>query len=200
MRRLPLVIACLFALGSPAVAEDLRTALVAGGCFWCVESDFDKVDGVRETISGYAGGTTQNPTYGEVSSSDTGHLEVVQITYDADVLSYERLISLFLRSIDPLDADGQFCDRGAVYATAIFAETDEELATAEVALAAAEAELGTPIATTLRTAATFYPAEEGHQNYYKKNPLRYAVYRKGCGRDARVREVWGDNAAFDHNS
>jgi len=200
MRRFALLFAALGALGTPVAAEDLRTALVAGGCFWCVESDFDKVDGVVETTSGYAGGTSEDPDYKAVSSKGSEHLEVVQITYDADLLSYETLLTVFLRSIDPLDAGGQFCDRGEPYTTAIFTASDDELAVAQQVVAEAEAELGEPLATTVRGAATFYPAEEGHQDYYKKNPLRYTVYRKGCGRDARVKEVWGDSAAFHKGS
>ncbi len=200
MRHGTVLLATLGLLATPVTAEDLRTAVVAGGCFWCVESDFDKVDGVVETISGYSGGASENPDYKAVSAAGSGHLEVVQITYDADILGYDILVSLFLRSIDPLDDGGQFCDRGEPYTTAIFVKDEDEQAIAQAALAEAEAVLGAPLATTVREAAPFYAAEDGHQDYYKKNPLRYTVYRKGCGRDARVKELWGKDAAFDHGS
>lgn len=200
MRYGTVLLAALGLAATPVAAEDLRTAVVAGGCFWCVESDFDKVDGVVETISGYSGGTTADPDYTVVSTQSSGHLEVVQITYDADILSYDTLVSLFLRSIDPLDDGGQFCDRGEPYTTAIFVKGEDEQAIAKAALAEAEKALGAPLATTVREAAPFYAAEDGHQDYYKKNPLRYTIYRKGCGRDARVKELWGEDAAFNRGS
>jgi len=195
MRRIALT-AILFLIPAFAQAETLRSVVVAGGCFWCVEADFDKVPGVTETISGYAGGDVANPTYRQVVNGGTGHLEVVQITYDADRVSHEEILRLFLRSIDPLDAGGQFCDRGESYSTAIFVETAQERAAAEAAIAAAEAELGQTVVTPVRDAAPFYPAEAYHQDFYQKSAVRYTSYRNGCGRDARVREVWGDQAAF----
>ncbi|WP_112320399.1 peptide-methionine (S)-S-oxide reductase MsrA [Oceanibium sediminis] len=179
-----------------AQAETLKSTVVAGGCFWCVEADFDKVDGVTETVSGYSGGTVENPTYAQVVSKGTGHLEVVKITYDADVISYPQLMKLFFRSIDPTDAGGQFCDRGESYTTAIFVANEEERAAAEAAKAEAAAALGTDIATAVRDAAPFYRAERVHQDYYTKNPLRYLTYRKGCRRDARLQALWGDEAYF----
>lgn len=185
---------CLW--GVAAQAETLRSTVLAGGCFWCVEADFDRVNGVKETVSGFAGGTVENPGYNAVVRGGTGHLEVVKITYDADLVSYEQILTLFLRSIDPLDAGGQFCDRGESYTTAIFAEGAEERAAAERAVAAAEAALGQPLATTIRDAAPFYAAEKYHQDFYKKNPVRYSSYRAGCKRDRRVKEIWGDAAPF----
>lgn len=183
-------------LAGPALAEDRQTAIFAGGCFWCTESDFDKVPGVLETVSGYIGGTVEAPTYRQVVSGGTGHLEAVAITYDADVVDYATLLQLYWRSIDPLDAGGQFCDRGESYTTAIFAETDAERRLAEASKAESAEILGAPIATTIRDAAPFWPAEEYHQDYYRKNPIRYSFYRSRCGRDARVRAVWGEAAAF----
>ncbi|MHA3976293.1 peptide-methionine (S)-S-oxide reductase MsrA [Halovulum sp. GXIMD14794] len=179
-----------------AQAEDIRTVVVAGGCFWCTEADFEKVEGVKSAVSGYSGGHVENPGYRQVVRGNTGHLEVVEITYDADTVSHERILELFLRSIDPTDASGQFCDRGESYTTAIFVATPEERATAEAEVAAAEAQIGTQVVTTIRDAATFWPAEDYHQDYYLKNPLRYKSYRTGCRRDARVKQIWGEDAPF----
>jgi len=202
MRSLTRIIATLTLALAPlmAAAEDIRTVVLAGGCFWCVEADFDKVEGVIGTVSGFSGGTSENPTYRQVVSGGTGHLEAVEITYDADVVTYTQLVHMFLRSIDPLDAGGQFCDRGEPYTTAIFAETDEERTSAQAALSEAQAALGQPLATTLRDRSAFYPAGNKHQNFYKKSPLRYGTYRKGCGRDRRVKDIWGDAAAFAKTS
>ena len=189
-------------------AQDTRTAIVAGGCFWCVESDFERVDGVVEVVSGYAGGAVVDPSYRQVSRGGTGHLEAVQITYDADILSYDQLLHLFLRSIDPTDAGGQFCDRGQSYTTAIFAATEAEQQAAQAALAAAEAELGLPVVTSVREASEFYPAADNHQDFYRSSAIiltrrgpmtranAYAFYRESCGRDARVAELWGRDAPF----
>jgi peptide-methionine (S)-S-oxide reductase len=192
-----LIAATLLAgLAAPAQAEDLKTAIFAGGCFWCVEADFDKLSGVVETVSGYTGGDTENPSYREVSTEDTGHYEAVRITYDADVVEYQTLIDTFWRTIDPTDDGGQFCDRGSSYRTAVFATSPEQAAAAEASRAAAERALGREIVTPVAGAETFWPAEDYHQDYYKKNPLRYTFYRRSCGRDARLRQLWGDQA-FD---
>lgn len=191
-----------------AHARDIQTTVVAGGCFWCVEADFEKVQGVIEVVSGFAGGNVANPSYRQVVNGGTGHLEVVEITYDADQIAYNQLIHLFLRSIDPTDAGGQFCDRGFSYTTAIFVRNSQERAIAEAAIASAEAEIGRSIVTPVRNAATFYPAEEYHQDYYRSEDLivtrfgprrksvAYGLYRNACGRDARVREIWGASAPF----
>lgn len=197
----PLVATLLITLPAlmpaPAVqAEDLRKAVVAGGCFWCTEADFEKVDGVSAAVSGYAGGHVDNPEYRQVVRGNTGHLEVVEITYDADVVSHQQIVELFLRSIDPTDPGGQFCDRGESYTTAVFVANPEERATVEAEVAEAETQIGTKVVTAIRDAATFWPAEEYHQDYYKKNPLRYSSYRKGCRRDERVKQIWGDDAPF----
>jgi len=189
-------------------AEDIQTATVAGGCFWCVESDFEKVNGVIGAVSGYTGGTTANPTYETIKGS--GHYEAVQITYDADVVSYDQLLHLFFRSVDPTDAGGQFCDRGESYRTAIFVSNTAQNASAEAAKAAAQRDLGQQIVTPILQAARFYEAEAVHQDYYKgssivltrRGPKRqseaYAFYRDACGRDQRVSELWGDAAPFVH--
>lgn len=193
---------------SRANAEEIRTAVVAGGCFWCVESDFESVEGVIEAVSGFAGGELDNPAYRDVTGGETGHFEVVEITYDADRLPYQALIHLFLRSIDVTDDGGQFCDRGPSYRTAIFTNSAEERAIAEAEIAEAEAQLGQVVVTQVLDAAPFWPAEEYHQNYYRSEDLvltrfgprrksvAYGLYRRACGRDARVSELWGDDAPF----
>ncbi|MGB0497924.1 MAG: peptide-methionine (S)-S-oxide reductase MsrA [Rubricella sp.] len=187
------ILAAALALSPLAAKADTATAVFAGGCFWCVESDFDKLDGVSETVSGYSGGTLTNPTYREVTSQDTGHYEVVQITYDPEVVSYGELVEYLLRHVDPTDAGGQFCDRGPSYRTAIFAASEEEEEAARTVIERLEAsvDLPGPIVTPVLDAAPFWRAEEYHQDYYLKNPIRYTFYRLRCGRDARVEAVWG---------
>ncbi len=175
-------------------AQELDTAIFAGGCFWCVESDFDAIPGVVETVSGYTGGILPNPTYEQVSAGGTGHREVVQITYDPSLVSYSDLLTAFWHSVDPTDAGGQFCDRGESYATAIFVQDDAQRALAEASKREAEVSLGQSIFTTIEAATPFFPAEDYHQDYYEKNPLRYKFYRWSCGRDQRVEELWGDRA------
>ena len=186
--------AVILATTTPAHAEDLQKAVVAGGCFWCVESDFDQVDGVVETISGFAGGDTVDPTYKQVVRGGTGHTEAVEITYDADIVSYSDLLHFFWRSVDPTDAGGQFCDRGDSYRTEVFFSTPEEQDLAAASKAQAEAALGAPIVTEISELDGFYPAEDYHQDFYRKSPVRYKTYRQGCGRDKRVEMLWGDAA------
>ena len=176
---------------SEAFAET-KVAIFAGGCFWCVESDFDSVPGVLSTISGYTGGTTENPTYYDHTAAN--HREAVRIEYDSTKVNYVALLDVFWHSVDPTDGGGQFCDRGHSYTTAIYAVVADDLAAAEKSKKAAEAELGKPIATEIAAAPAFWPAEDYHQDYYRKNPLRYKYYRSGCGRDARIEEVWGASA------
>lgn len=190
----------------PAIAQT-QTALVAGGCFWCVESDFRRVDGVTDVAVGFAGGTEANPAYEDVARGRTDHLEVTQITFDAGQISYRQVLDLFLRSIDPFDAGGQFCDRGMQYSTAIFA-TPDQAPVAQAAIAAAEAELGRSVVTPVRDMAPFYLAEDYHQNYANSEERTltrfgwisradaYKNYRNACGRDAQVRRIWGDDAPF----
>lgn len=171
-------------------------AIFAGGCFWCVESDFDHVPGVTSTVSGYTGSDFKNPTYKTVSHGNTGHLEAVKITYDPSKVSYDQLLHVFWRSVDPTDAGGQFCDRGVSYQTAIYATNDEQLKLAKASKAALVKSnvLKAAVVTPVHPAKTFYPAEDYHQNYYNKSPIRYKVYRYRCGRDQRIRAVWGDMA------
>lgn len=190
--RLVATVAVISGLSAPvATAADTRTAIFAGGCFWCVEADFDKVDGVLETVSGYSGGHTENPTYKQVTYGNTGHYEVVRVAYDPDTVDYATLVDYFLRHVDPTDAGGQFCDRGDSYRTAIFVADDAERAAAEAAIAAAGDTIGAPIVTPVLDASTFTAAEDYHQDYYAKNPQKYNYYRFACGRDNRIEEVWG---------
>lgn len=167
------------------------TAIFAGGCFWCTEADFEKVPGVKTAVSGYTGGTLARPTYEQVSAGSTGHYEAVRIRYDPARISYAQLVDYFFRTVDPTDAGGQFCDRGESYRTAIFVGDGEQRQIAEAEKAQAQALLRRPVVTTIAGAGRFWPAEEYHQDYYKKNSVKYRFYRSRCGRDARLREVWG---------
>jgi peptide-methionine (S)-S-oxide reductase len=166
-------------------------ATFAGGCFWCMEPPYDKLDGVISTISGYMGGHKRNPTYEEVSAGTTGHTEVVQVTYDPKRVTYARLVEIFWRNIDPTVKDEQFCDAGSQYRSGIFWHNEEQRRVAETSKLAIEKRFRGPIHTEISKAAEFWPAEDYHQDYYLKNPVRYAYYRAGCGRDARLRELWG---------
>ena len=179
---------------APAGTE---TAVFAGGCFWCVEADFDKVPGVIFTTSGYTGGTVANPTYEQVSAKHTGHAEAEKIVFDPKKISYQQLVEHFWRTIDPTTKDRQFCDAGSPYRTAIFAQNDAQMKIAEASKAALEKSkpFKAPIVTAVEKGGPFYPAEDYHQDYYKKNPVRYNYYRFACGRDARLKELWGDQAA-----
>ncbi|SPJ23160.1 peptide-methionine (S)-S-oxide reductase MsrA [Palleronia abyssalis] len=206
-----LILAPLFAALGIAAPSGMahaaqQTAYLAGGCFWCVEADFEKVQGVGDAISGFTGGTTESPTYG--NSGD--HIEAVRVPFDDTEVSYRQIYDLFLRSIDPFDAGGQFCDRGLEYTTAIFVENEDQRQAAEAAIAAAEEELGREIVTPVQSAGEFYPVGDYHQDYYKSDEriafssvglavpksVAYERYRNGCQRDERVREVWGDDAPF----
>lgn len=201
----------LMALATPLLAAQRATAaeiVVAGGCFWCVEADFEKVQGVSEVVSGYTGGTVEDPTYKQVVAGGTGHYEAARIEYDPDTVNVRQLYDLFFRSVDPLDAGGQFCDRGNSYRTAIFVDGPEERQAAEAAKAEAAQVLGQEIVTPILPLEAFYEAEDYHQDYYKstKKTLTrfgyvdradaYARYRAACARDERVRELWGDAAPF----
>lgn len=188
----------LFALAiaatlTPAAAQTPQTASVifAGGCFWCMEPPFDKTDGVISTTSGYSGGQKVNPTYEQVSAGSTGHREVVKVEYDPSKVGFDKLLDVFWHNIDPVDNDGQFCDKGSQYRSAIFFGNDKEKQLAEASKKAVAAKLGQAVVTDILPASEFYAAEEYHQDYYKKNPLKYKFYRYGCGRDARLEAVWG---------
>jgi peptide-methionine (S)-S-oxide reductase len=182
----------------PSAEAKLATAIFAGGCFWCMEPPFDKLDGVVRTTSGYTGGHARNPTYEEVSAGTTGHTEAVEIVYDPKKIAYEQLLDVFWKNVDPVAVDRQFCDVGRQYRSGIYFRDDAE----RIAAAASKAKLaesgrftGQEIATEIVAATTFYPAEEYHQDYYVKNPLRYKYYRWGCGRDQRLDEIWGPRSA-----
>lgn len=194
MSRTALVLLLIVMLPVPLFAQqEPATAIFAGGCFWCVEADFDKVPGVLDTLSGYIGGERRDPTYKEVSAGDTGHAEAVRITYDPAQVSYPQLLEVFWRSIDPTTPNRQFCDRGAQYRSAIFYLNEEQRRLAEASRSALEADkpFAEPIVTEINPAGEFYPAEEYHQDYHRKNPLRYRFYRFNCGRDQRLEALWG---------
>jgi len=180
---------------APAPAT-LARATFAAGCFWCVEPPFDKVPGVVSTTSGYAGGRVKNPTYEQVSEGSTGHAEVVQVAFDPARVSYEQLVEIFWRNVDPTDAGGQFCDRGSQYRSAIFYEGEAQKRTALESKRALEASgrLKKPIVTEIVPLEAFYPAEDYHQDFCRKSPVRYTTYRAGCGRDRRLKELWGEEA------
>lgn len=189
-----------------AASAKTQTAILAGGCFWCVESNFESVPGVKDVVSGYTGGSSKNPTYDD----HDGHYEAVQITYDDSKISYAQIIEKFLHSTDVVDAGGQFCDRGDAYRSAIFAANKAEKVIAKDEIAKAQAALGQTIVTPVLAAKTFWPAEAYHQDYYKSTDLvltrrgpkekrnAYKFYRESCGRDARVKELWGSSATFTH--
>ena len=183
--------------GQQAVAADNpATAVFAGGCFWCTESDFEKVPGVLAAESGYTGGRKANPTYEQVSDGGTGHTEAVRVTYDPARVNYAQLVEYFWRTIDPTVRNRQFCDVGSPYRTAIFAVDDAQMKTALASRAAIEKSkpFAAPIVTPVEKASEFYPAESYHQDYYLKNPVRYKYYRTSCGREARLQQLWGDQA------
>lgn len=178
----------------PAPPGGGAVAVFAGGCFWCTESDFEHLDGVIDAVSGYTGGRTRNPTYEQVSADDTGHYEAVRVRYDPAKITYAALARHFFRTVDPTDSGGQFCDRGESYRTAIFVADAGQRREAEAALAEANRILAGRAVTPVLPLAEFYEAEDYHQDYYRKNPVRYSYYRTRCGRDARLRAVWGEAA------
>jgi peptide-methionine (S)-S-oxide reductase len=179
----------------PPLPEGAARATFAGGCFWCMEPPFDKTPGVLSTTSGYAGGTVKNPTYRQVSAGVTGHAEAIQVVYDPKKVSYEELLEVFWRNIDPVDGGGQFCDRGSQYRTAVFYDGEEQKAAAEDSRRRLDESglLPRKIVTEITALEAFYPAEEYHQDFYEKNPRRYSSYRAGCGRDRRLKQLWGES-------
>lgn len=180
----------LMAGGAFAADPQKKTAVFAGGCFWCMESDFEHEKGkVLDVVSGYTGGKTQNPTYYEVSGGDTGHFESVQVTYDPATITYTQLLEIFWQNVDPFDENGQFCDKGSQYRAAIFYGSDEEKKLAEASLKKVEEKYGKKVATLILPAAAFYPAEEKHQNFHDTQALHYMMYRNGCGRDAKLDKI-----------
>ena len=183
-------------LAAPALAAPNEKAIFAGGCFWCEESAFEDLPGVVSAVSGYTGGRTADPTYEQVSTGMTGHAESAEITFDPAKISYEQLLQVFWHNIDPTQSDGQFCDHGSQYRSAIFYLNDAQKRAAEASKAKLEQDprFRGKIATQIVPASKFYPAEEHHQNYCKVNPLRYKMYAAGCGRAARLKAIWGDDA------
>lgn len=185
----------LFTLPLQAEEAKFETAILAGGCFWCIESDFEKLEGVVDVISGYTGGQLENPTYKQVSTGGSGHLEAVVVSFDPARINYGQILDFFWRHIDPTRDDGQFCDRGGQYRPAIFYQDTQQKAVAESSRARIERSKPFPAAikVALIPASAFYPAEDYHQDYARKNPIRYRYYRYSCGRDKRVAELWGDS-------
>ena len=172
-------------------SEKTATAIFAMGCFWCAEADMQKVPGVIKVVSGYTGGSAATATYEQVSKKETGHYEAILVTYDPAKVSYAQLLTAFWKNVDPYDAKGQFCDKGSSYRSAIFTANAVEMAAANASKDYLEKELGKPIATKILPRKPFYPAEDYHQDYAKKNPIRYDYYRSSCGRDARLKAIWG---------
>jgi peptide-methionine (S)-S-oxide reductase len=191
-----ILMAAVLALTATVAQAQMKTdsAIFAGGCFWCVESDFDPIPGVTETLSGYTGGMLVNPTYKQVGGGGTGHYEAVKVTLDPSKVTYEQLLTAFWHSVDVTDDGGQFCDRGEVYRPAVFVNGPEQRKIAEASKAAAEKELGQKIKAPILDAKPFYAAEGYHQDYYKKNPLQYKFYRWNCGRNQRNQALWGEAA------
>lgn len=170
--------------------DNTQSAIFAGGCFWCVQEAFDDLKGVISTTAGYTGGHTKDPTYKQVSHENTGHYESLKIVFNPSIISYQQLLEIFWRNVDPLDDGGQFCDRGDSYRSAIFYSDDEQKSLALKSKNDVEKELKATVVTAIAPAVKFYPAEDYHQEYHKKNPIRYKFYRKRCGRDKRLNEVW----------
>lgn len=191
----PLMIAAaLLATQGGATESETAYATLAAGCFWCIEADLEKVEGVVSVTSGYTGGTVANPTYKQVSAGETGHTEAVRVVFDPRIISYEELLAIFWRNVDPTAADRQFCDIGEQYRSGIFYHDEIQRETAEKSRAALEQTkpFANPVVTEITAATAFYPAEAYHQDYSKKNPIRYSYYRKSCGRDRRLKELWGE--------
>ena len=188
------VINSAFSADTNATDKKTGKAIFAGGCFWCMEPPFDKLDGVISTTSGYTDGHQKNPTYKQVSAGGSGHTEAIEIVFDPAKVSYEKLLEVFWLNIDPVNARGQFCDFGTQYRTGIYYLNDEQQKLAAASLKSIKNKLNKPVATELKAASKFYPAEDYHQNYYQVNPVRYNYYRWSCGRDQRLKQLWGEQA------
>ena len=202
MKRIGAILVAVVAMSAPALAQsqdgqdaekNVETAIFAGGCFWCMEPPYDKLDGVLATTSGFSGGEIEDPSYEEVARGNTEHIEVVEIRYNPNKVSYEKLLDVFWKNIDPLDDGGQFCDRGYQYTTAIFVNSEEQREAAEASKRELKGRFDKPIVTPIRDAKPFYAAKEYHQNYYEKRSIRYKFYRTSCGRDGRLDELWGED-------
>lgn len=191
---LTLIVVMAFPLASSAAqkpAPELTNAIFAGGCFWCMESPYDKLEGVTATISGYIGGRAENAHYKKISAGLTRHVEAIQITYDPEKVSYQQLLDVFWKNVDPFDSRGQFCDKGPQYLSYIYYASESERMLAEASLKKVAEGFDRNVATKIAASSTFYPAEAYHQNYYQRNPIRYRFYRSRCGRDDRLEELWG---------
>ncbi len=189
--RLLVAVLCSLVICKSAMAGDMtKKATFAGGCFWCMEPEFKSIDGVSKVVSGYTGGTVPNPTYEQVSTGDTGHFEAIEITYDPSKVSYMALLDIFWKNVDPLDDYGQFCDKGSQYRAGVFVHDDEQKVQAEISKEKVQGMFEKPIATVIRPAVEFWPAEDYHQDYYIKNKTRYKMYRYGCGRDEKLNILW----------
>ena len=189
-----MAVAALLAAAPAAHAAEMETAIFAGGCFWCMEEAYEEVPGVSAVVSGYAGGEVENPTYTQVTSGRTGHYEVVEVEYDPGQVTYEELLEVFWRNVDPFDDRGQFCDKGSQYLSAIFVKDDEERKLAEATKEEVAARFSMPVSTEILAESVFYPAEDYHQDFYKTNSARYKFYKFGCGRVQRLEEIWGKPA------
>lgn len=192
----------LFLIGGLVMSMNAKaeTAIFAGGCFWCMEAEFEGHKGVDKVLSGYTGGTVENPTYEQVSSGETGHVEAIEVMFDPNVVSYDELLTIFWSNVDPTDKDGQFCDKGSQYHAGIFTFSDAQKAAAEASAKKVEKKLGQELATFIRPAQKFYEAEEYHQGYYKKNALRYKMYKSGCGRAEKLKEFQSHLSTTPHDS
>ena len=191
------IVVLLMGMTTGAMAAERNEAIFAGGCFWCEEASFEGQPGVIAVVSGYAGGSVKNPTYHQVGEGSTGHAESVKVTFDPTKTSYTKLLDVYWHNVDPFSGDGQFCDRGDQYRPAIFVLDAAQKAVAEASKRAVEKQLGKPVAVEVTLVTEFWPAEDYHQDFYKKNPSRYHSYRLGCGRDKRLKEVWGTQAGSD---
>lgn len=196
--RLAGAVMTFLALATGVVAAQTEVAVFAGGCFWCVEEAFDKHDGVLSTTSGFSGGHVEDPSYRQVTDGGTGHLEVVRVEYDPAVISFDQLLYVYWRNVDPFDAGGQFCDRGHIYTTAIFYVTEEQRRAATASKRVLDQRFDGEIVTAIRPFSAFYPAEEYHQNYHNKNPVRYRFYRTVCRRYERLDTIWGNEARGEY--
>jgi methionine-S-sulfoxide reductase len=193
MKKLMMLIGSLLIMqGGASAMENTKKAIFAGGCFWCMRAEFESTEGVTAVMAGYTGGHTKDPTYEQVSTGTTGHAESIEVTYDPAKLPYEKLLNIYWSNVDPTDAGGQLHDRGTQYRTAIFYNSDEERKLAEASKEKIRAKLKKEIYTEIVPASTFYPAETYHQDYYKKNPIRYKMYEQGSGREEHLKEVWKD--------
>ena len=193
MKKIFLVILIIFLSSGISMAKNIKETYFAGGCFWCVEEYFEKVEGVEEVISGYSGGTTKNPTYKEVTYGNTGHFETAKIIYDEDVINYKELINLFWKNIDPFDAAGQFCDKGLSYRSVAFYKTQDEKDEIRKSIKKIEKKFkGKKVVTFVRKFEKFYPAEDYHQDYYQENFINYLLYKKACAREQTLKNIWAN--------